>query len=210
MRTVGLVAIAFALSGCIGSGSSVVPPGSATPEIVTPSTSAPASDRLQASPVSEPTSAASAGTPSFSTGTPLVDLLPAELGGTATTKFSFVGSDLSALEPSAAMIFDGVIQQLGAKGADMTIGTATNGKATVVAVRVAGKDAEQIGEAMMSARTLNATTTKDELDLAGKHAVKVTTTISPLPFYMYGAGDVSFTIAGADESIVAEALSKLP
>ena len=208
MRTVGLIAIAFAISGCIGSAPSAQAPGSTTPEIVTPSTAAPASDGAQASPVSEPT--ASAAAPSLSAGTPLVDLLPAELGGTATTKFSFVGSDLSALEPSAAMIFDGIIQQLGAKSADMTIGTATNGKATIVAVRVAGKSAQQVGEAMMSARTLNATTTKDELDLAGKHVVKVTTTIAPLPFYIYGAGDVSFTIAGADESIVAEVLSKLP
>src|SRR4029079_7191611 len=96
------------------------------------------------------------------------------------------------------------------KSADMTIGTATNEKATIVAVRVAGKSAQQVGEAMMSARPLNATTTKDELDLAGKHVVKVTTTIAPLPFYIYGAGDVSFTIAGADESIVAWVLAKRP
>ena len=210
MRTVGLIAFAFAISGCIGSGSSALTPGSAAPGIVTPSASAPASDGLQASPISEPTSSASGAAPSLDAGTPLVDLLPAELGGTATTKFSFIGSDLSALEPSAAMIFDGIIQRLGAKGADMTIGTASNGKASVIAIRVAGKSGQEIGDAMIAGRTLNATTTKDELDLAGKHVVKVTTTISPLPFYIYGAGDVSFTIAGADESIVAEALSKLP
>jgi hypothetical protein len=108
------------------------------------------------------------------------------------------------------MIFDGIVEQLGAKSADLTIGTASNGKASVIAIRVAGKSAQQIGDAMIAGRTLNATTTKDELDLAGKHVVKVTTTIAPLPFYIYGADDVSFTIAGADESIVAEALSKLP
>src|SRR6185503_214757 len=118
-----------------------------------------------------------------------------------TTKFSFVGSNLSALEPSAAMIFDGIVEQLGAKSADLTIGTASNGKASVIAIRVAGKSAQQIGDAMIAGRTLHATTTKDELDLAGKHVVKVTTTIAPLPFYIYGADDVSFTIAGADESI---------
>jgi hypothetical protein len=210
MRTVGLIAIAFAISACIGSAPSAQAPGSAPPEIVTSSGSAPASDGAQASPVSEPTAAHSAAAPSLSAGTPLVDLLPAELGGSATTKFSFVGSDLSDLEPSAAMIFDGIIQQLGAKSTDMTIGTASNGKASVIAIRVAGKYAEQIEDAMMRARTLNATTTKDELDLSGKHVVKVTTTVAPLPFYLYGAGDVSFTIVGADESIVAEALSKLP
>ena len=209
MRTVGLIAIALSISGCIGSGSSALTPGSAAPEVGTPSTAVPSSG-AQASPISGFSAAASIAAPSLSAGTPLVDLLPAELGGVPTTKFSFVGSDLSALEPSAAMIFDGVIQQLGAKGADMTIGTATNGKATIVAVRVAGKYAEQIGEAMMSARTLNANSTKDAIELGGKQAVKVTTTIAPLPFYIYGAGDVSFTIAGADESIVAEALSKLP
>jgi hypothetical protein len=63
---------------------------------------------------------------------------------------------------------------------------------------------------MVAARTLNATTTKDEIDLGGKRVVKITTTIAPLPFYVYGTQDASFTIAGADESIVAEALSKLP
>lgn len=210
MRTVGLVAIALAISGCIGSGALPPSPGSAAPTTVAPSTASPASDGAQASPDSEPTAADSAAAPSLSAGTPLVDLLPAELGGTAITKFSFVGSDLSALEPSAAMIFDGIVEQLGAKSADLTIGTASNGKASVIAIRVAGKSAQQIGDAMIAGRTLNATTTKDELDLAGKHVVKVTTTIAPLPFYIYGADDVSFTIAGADESIVAEALSKLP
>jgi hypothetical protein len=209
VRTVGLIAIALAISGCIGSGSSALTPGSAAPDVATQSTAVPPSD-AQASPISGPTSSASVAAPSLSAGTSLVDLLPAELGGAATTKFSFVGSDLSALEPSAAMIFDGIIQQLGAKSTDLTIGTATNGKATVVAVRVTGKSAQQIGDAMIAGRTLNATTTKDELDLGGKHVVKVTTTIAPLPFYIYGAGDASFTIAGADESIVAEALSKLP
>jgi hypothetical protein len=209
VRTVGLIAIAFAISGCIGSGSSALTPGSAAPGVATPSAAVPSSD-AQASPISGPRSSASGAAPSLSAGTPLVDLLPAELGGVPTTKFSFVGSDLSALEPSAVMIFDGVIQQLGAKSADMTIGTASNGNASVIAIRVAGKSAQQIGDAMIAGRTLNATTTKDELDLGGKHVVKVTTTIAPLPFYIYGTGDVSFTIAGADESIVTEVLSKLP
>ena len=202
--------IALAIAGCGGSTPSGQAPASAAPEPAAPIASAPGSDAPQASPISEPTSAASIVVPSLGAGTPLVDLLPAELGGAATTKFSFVGSDLSAIDPSAVMIFDGVIQQLGAKSADMTIGTASNGKASVIAIRVAGKSAQQIGDAMIASRTLNATTTRDELDLSGKHVVKVTTTIAPLPFYMYGAGDVSFTIAGADESIVAEALSKLP
>ena len=210
MRTVRLIVIALAIAGCGGSTPSGQAPASAAPEPAAPIASAPGSDAPQASPISEPTSAASIVVPSLGAGTPLVDLLPAELGGAATTKFSFVGSDLSAIDPSAVMIFDAVIQRLGAKSADMTIGTASNGKASVIAIRVAGKSAQQIGDAMIASRTLNATTTRDELDLSGKHVVKVTTTIAPLPFYMYGAGDVSFTIAGADESIVAEALSKLP
>ena len=210
MRTVRLIVIALAIAGCGGSTPSGQAPASAAPEPAAPIASAPGSDAPQASPISEPTSAASIVVPSLGAGTPLVDLLPAELGGAATTKFSFVGSDLSAIDPSAVMIFDAVIQRLGAKSADMTIGTASNGKASVIAIRVAGKSAQQIGDAMIASRTLNATTTRDELDLSGKHVVKVTTTIAPLPFYIYGAGDVSFTIAGADESIVAEALSKLP
>lgn len=148
--------------------------------------------------------------PSLGADTPLVDVLPTELGGVATQKLSFVGSDLGTIDPSASMIFEGIITALGADGADMTIGVASTAAASVIAIRVAGKTAAEIGDAMIGIRTLNATTTKDELDLGGKRVVKVTTTIAPLPFYVYGTGDVSFTVAGADESIVAEALSKLP
>jgi hypothetical protein len=210
LRALGGFAIAASIVGCGGSAASGQSPASAAPQTAAPGVSAPGSDGPQASPISYPGAAASIVAPSLGADTPLVDLLPAELGGAATTKFSFVGSDLSAIDPSAVMIFDGVIQQLGAKSTDMTIGTASNGKASVIAIRVAGKSAQQIGDAMIAGRTLNATTTKDELDLSGKHVVKVTTTIAPLPFYIYGAGDISFTIAGTDESIVAEALSKLP
>jgi hypothetical protein len=210
VRAVSAVALAASILGCAGSATSGQTPSSAAADSEAASASAPASDAAQASPISDPGAGGSIVDPPLDADTPLIDLLPAELGGAATTKFSFVGSDLSAIEPSAAMIFDGIIQRLGAKSADMTIGTASNGKASVIAIRVTGKYAEQIGEAMMSARTLDATTTKDAIDLGGKHAVKVTTTIAPLPFYIYGTGDVSFTIAGADESIVAETLSKLP
>jgi hypothetical protein len=156
------------------------------------------------------TPAASVVVPSLGADTPLVDILPAELGGEATQRFSFVGSDLSALDPSAAMIFGSISTILKVDGADMTIGTAANSKASVIAVRVKGKSAQEISDAMVAGRTLNATTTKDELDLGGKHVLKVTTTIAPLPFYVYATGDVSLTVAGADETIVAEALSKLP
>jgi hypothetical protein len=210
VRAVSALALAASIFGCGGSVPSGQTSSSAAAETAAPSTSERASDAAQASPISDPSAGASIVVPSLDADTPLVDLLPAELGGAATTKFSFVGSDLSAIDPSAVMIFDGVIQRLGATSSDMTIGTASNGQASVIAIRVAGKYAEQIGDAMMSARTLNATTTKDAIDLGGKHVVKVTTTIAPLPFYIYGTGDVSFTIAGADEAIVAEALSKLP
>ncbi len=156
------------------------------------------------------TPAPSVAVPSLGAGTPLVDLLPAELGGEATQKYAFVGDDLTALDGSTAMVFGSLQNVLGSDGSDMTIGTASNSKASVIAIRVIGKSAQEIGDAMIAGRTLNATTTKDELDLGGKHVVKVTTTIAPLPFYVYGTGDVSFTIAAADETIVAEALSKLP
>ena len=108
------------------------------------------------------------------------------------------------------MVFGSLQNVLGSAASDMTIGTASNSRASIIAIRVEGKSAQEVGDAMIAGRTLNATTTKDELDLGGKHVVKVTTTIAPLPFYMYGTGDVSFTIAAADETIVAEALSKLP
>jgi hypothetical protein len=210
LRAVGAIALAAAIAACGGPAASGVTPVPAAPETTEPSASTAPSEAAPGSPIPEATPAPSVVVPSLGADTALVDVLPAELGGAPTQKYSFVGSDLSAIDPSAAMIFEGVLAQLGAKSADMTIGTATNAKASVIAIRVAGKSAQEIGDAMVAGRTLNATTTKDELDLSGKHVLKVTTTIAPLPFYVYGTGDVSFTIAGADESIVAEALSKLP
>jgi hypothetical protein len=210
LRAVGVITLAAAIAGCGSPAASGQTPVPAAPETTAPSASTAPSEAAQGSPIPEATPAPSVAVPSLGADTALVDILPAELGGAPTQKFAFVGSDLSAIDPSAVMIFEGVLQQLGAKSADMTIGTATNAKASVIAIRVTGKSAQEIGDAMIAGRTLNATTTKDELDLGGKHVIKVTTTIAPLPFYIYGTGDVSFTIAGADESIVAEALSKLP
>ena len=211
LRAVSALVIAVAIAACGGPAATGQTTASAgTPETAAPSASASSSDGAQSSPILEATPGPSVVVPSLGAATPLVDLLPAELAGAPTQKFSFVGSDLSALDPSAVMIFDGVIQALGADGADMTIGTATNAKASIIAIRVAGKSAQEVGDALIASRTLNATTTKDEVDLGGKHVVRVSTTIAPLPFYVYGTSDVSFTIAGADESIVVEALSKLP
>ena len=160
--------------------------------------------------IPEATPAPSVVAPSLSAGTPLVDILPAELGGEATQKLALVGDDLTSLDGSTAMVFGSLLNFIDADGADMTIGAASTARASVIAIRIKGKSATEVGDAMIKGRTLNATTTMDELDLGGKHVIKVTTTIAPLPFYVYGTQDVSFTIAGADEGIVAEALSKLP
>jgi hypothetical protein len=202
----GLI-MASALAACAGSTSSV-PPASAGVPSVTPSTapSVAATD----DPPATATPGASVTVPSLGAGTALVDVLPKSIGGEATQTLSFVGSDLSSLDPSAAMIFDGLIGIIGKPGSDMTIGVATNAKSSVIAIRVAGTSAQAISDAMVATRTLNATTTKEEVELGGKQVLKVTTTIAPFPFYVYTTGDVSFTVAAADETIAAEALSKLP
>jgi hypothetical protein len=201
-----LLILVAAVAACSSPGAASHPPSagaaSAAPSATQPS-EAP-SGPAEASP------APSVVVGSLGADTALIDILPAELGGEATQKHAFVGSDLSALDSTASMIFVSVGQLLKAADSDMTIGVATNSRASVIAIRVKGKSAQEITDAMVAARTLNATTTKDELDLGGKHVLKVTTTISTLPFYVYGSGDVSFTVAGADETIVAEALSKLP
>jgi hypothetical protein len=201
----GLI-LAAALAACSSPATSSQQPASAAASTPSPAASTAASE-ASATPEAP---AASVVVPSMGADTPLVDLLPAELGGEATQKHAFAGDDLSALDASSAMVFGSLQNVLGSDGSDMTIGTASNSRASIIAIRVEGKSAQEVGDAMIAGRTLNATTTKDELDLGGKHVVKVTTTIAPLPFYMYGTGDVSFTIAAADETIVAEALSKLP
>lgn len=204
---IAAVIIAAIIAGCGGAAPSAQAPTSASAAVE--ASTAPI-ETAASSAIPEATPAPSVVVPSLTAETPLVDILPAELGGEATQTFAFVGDDLSAIGASAAMIFGSVTSILKVDAADMTIGTASNTRASIIAIRVAGKSAQEVTDAMVAARTLNATTTKDEIDLGGKHVIKVTTTIAPLPFYVYGTQDVSFTIAGADEGIVAEALSKLP
>lgn len=180
-------------------------PAAATP---VPSAGATGGDASLAPPSTAP--AASVVVPTLTATTPLIDVLPDEIGGEATQKNALVGSDLSALDASAAMVFGSLLNVLGSAAADMTIGLAANSKASVIAVRVAGKTAAEVGEAMIAGRALNATTTKEDLDLGGKRVIKVVTTTATVPFYVYGVGDVSFTVAAMDETLVAEALSKLP
>ena len=208
LRIGGLIAVVATIAACGGATVTGQTGASAGPAETAPAPTDEATPLSSAIP--EATPAPSVVVPTLTAGTPLVDVLPAELGGQATQKFAFVGDDLGNVDSSAAMIFGSITNILKVDAADMTIGTASNARASIIAIRVAGKSAQDVTDAMVAARTLNATTTKDELDLGGKHVLKVTTTIAPLPFYVYGTQDVSFTIAGADESIVAEALSKLP
>jgi hypothetical protein len=208
LRATTILVLAAVIAGC-GGGAATTQAPSAAPPASTEASAAPSGSALSSA-IPEATPAPSLVVPSLTAETPLVDILPAELGGEATQTFAFVGDDLSAIGASAAMIFGSVTSILKVDAADMTIGTASNSRASIIAIRVAGKSAQEVTDAMVAARTLNATTTKDEIDLGGKRVVKITTTIAPLPFYVYGTQDASFTIAGADESIVAEALSKLP
>jgi hypothetical protein len=197
--------IVLLVAGCGGAPvSSLTVPSAAPP---TPTLSAPASAPATASAAA---ATASASGPAASVDTTLVDLLPDELGGDATQKLAIEGDHLTTLDSSAAMIFISVLAQLGADAGDMKAAAATNTKASIIAIRVAGKGAQQISDAMKLGRTLNAATSETPLDLGGKHVVKITTSSAPVPFYLYGSGDISFTVAATDESIVAEAFSKLP
>jgi hypothetical protein len=208
LRVATILVVAAVLTGCGGGAPSTQAPSAAPP--ATSEASGAAVESATASAIPEATPAPPVVVPSLTADTPLVDILPAELGGEATQKLALVGDDLTSLDGSTAMVFGSLLNFIDAEGADMTIGAASNARASVIAIRIKGKSATEVGDAMIKGRTLNATTTSDELDLGGKHVIKITTTIAPLPFYVYGAQDVSFTIAGADESIVTEALSKLP
>jgi hypothetical protein len=208
LRATTILVLAAVIAGCGGGAAATQAPSGAPP--ASTEASAARSGSALSSAIPEATPAPSLVVPSLTAETPLVDILPAELGGEATQTVAFVGDDLSAIGASAAMIFGSVTSILKVDAADMTIGTASNTRASIIAIRVAGKSAQEVTDAMVAARTLNATTTKDEIDLGGKRVVKITTTIAPLPFYVYATQDVSFTIAGADEGVVTEALSKLP
>ena len=58
--------------------------------------------------------------PTLTATTPLIDVLPAEIGGEAMQKNALVGSDLSALGADAAMVFGSLLNVLGSPDADMT------------------------------------------------------------------------------------------
>jgi hypothetical protein len=210
LRLGSVLVLATMIAACGGAAATGEPGATDGPAAATPVPSA-AETGGAASLAPPPTAPpASVVVPTLTATTPLIDVLPAEIGGEATQKNALSGSDLSALDASAAMVFGSLLNVLGSPDADMTIGLASNSKASVIAVRVAGKTAAEVGEAMIAGRALNATTTKEDLDLGGRQVVKVTTTTATVPFYVYGAGDVSFTVAAMDETLVAEALSKLP
>ncbi len=210
LRLGGVLVLAATILACGGSAASGQPSATNSPASATPVASAAGTGGAESIAPPPTTPAASVVVPTLTATTPLIDVLPAEIGGEAMQKNALSGSDLSALDASAAMVFGSLLNVLGSPDADMTIGLAGNSKASVIAVRVAGKTAAEVGEAMIAGRALNATTTKEDLDLGGKRVVKVTTTTATVPFYVYGAGDVSFTVAATDETLVAEALSKLP
>jgi hypothetical protein len=209
-RLAGVLVLAATIAACGGAAATGEPGATDGPAAATPAPSAPATGGGASLAPSPTAPVASVVVPTLTATTPLIDVLPAEIGGEAMQKNALDGTDLSAIQAEAAMVFGSLLNVLGSPDADMTIGLATNSKASVIAVRVAGKTAAEVGEAMIAGRALNATTTKEDLDLGGKRVVKVTTTTATVPFYVYGAGDVSFTVAATDETLVAEALSKLP
>ena len=210
LRLGGVLVLAATISACGGAAASNPPASADGPVEATPAPSAPETGGAEASTPPDTTPSASFVVPTLTATTPLVDVLPEEIGGEVTQRNALVGSDLSAIQPEAAMVFGSLLNVLGSPDSDLTIGLASNSKSSVIAVRVAGKTAAEVGEAMIQGRTLNATTTKEDLDLGGKRVTKVVTSTATVPFYVYGAGDVSFTVAAVDETVVAEALSKLP
>lgn len=197
-----VMALGAALAACGGasptgaSGTPASTPGGAGPTGPGTATSPPAQ-----SPAAIPTLAAD---------TPLADLLPATLDGGPMQRFAVNGDDLSQLDSEAAMIFGGIQNVLGKPASDMHIGIATGPTASVIALRVAGTSAQEISDAMIGVRVLNATTNRDELDVDGRQVVKIVTTTATTPFYVYAAGDVSFTIAATSEAIALEAIRQLP
>ena len=81
-----------------------------------------------------------------------LDLLPNELGGEATQKHAFVGDDLSALDAPAPWSSGASRTFLVLRRSDMTIGTASNSRASIIAIRVTGKSAQEVSDAMIAGR----------------------------------------------------------
>jgi hypothetical protein len=205
LRSSGLAAIVAVVAAC-GGAAATGAPGTGAPATGAPATQAPGTQ----APVG------SVG-PGFSFTLPsedkaLEDILPDEVAGEAVQKASMSGA--SIFQGGGSEDMQAMIVKLGKSPDDMSAAFGGNSKASIVAFRVKGSDANSIYNAFVEAADPADVVSVTDVTVAGKSAKKVVGEDEGTTSYVYLYGDavvVVSTMAGElDQQVLDEIFSKLP
>lgn len=196
---VALVALVAACGGAASSGA--------------PATSAPVATQGAAATQAP----AGSGGPGFSFDLPSEDeelekILPDEVGGEPVQKASMSGA--SIFQGGGTEDMQAMITKLGKSPDDLSAAFGGNSKASIVAFRVKGADANAIYQAFVEAADPEDVVSVTDVTVAGKSAKKIVGEDAGTTSYVYLYGDavvVVSTMAGElDQQVLDEIFSKLP
>lgn len=204
-RPPGLLAVAavIALVAACGGSVSTGAPSTGAPATGAPSTGAPSTAAPGAS-----------GLPGFSFELPsedkaLEDVIPDEIGGEAVLKSSMTGGGSLPSEDVEAML-----NKLGKTATDMSAAFGGNSKASIIAFRVKGADANALFTAFRDAADPDDVAQISDITVSGKSARKVVSADASTTTYIYVQGDTLVTVStltgDVDPAILNEIFSKLP
>ncbi len=190
------------------------PSGSTAPTSGAVATNAPATQ----APVATPGGPTDGGLPtfvlpSFNADVDLEALLPDELGGTATQKFSMAGDSFMGTGGQGSEELNAVLGQFGKSVADLSVGFAGTDKIVVIAYQIEGVPASVVFPAFLAAAQQDAEVTITDVTIGGKAVKKAVSADSEMgTTYVYASGDVLFIVGGdgVSEALLTEAFQKLP
>ena len=206
IRSAGMLTAAVALVAACGSPASSGAPATGAPATVAPATQAPATQGA----------VWSAG-PGFSFQLPsedkaLEDVLPDEVGGEPVQKASMSGA--SIFQGGGTEDMQAMITKLGKSPDDLSAAFGGNSKASIIAFRVKGADANAIYQAFVDAADPADVASITDVSISGKSAKKVVGEDAGTTSYVYLYGDavvVVSTMAGdLDQQVLDEIFQKLP
>lgn len=200
-RLLALVAAATtAIAACGGSAATGAPSDAAA-------TSAPATQGAASQ------APLGSGGPGFSFSLPSEDkdleaIIPDEIGGEAVVKSSMGGGSMPSEDMTA------MLQKLGKTPADLSAAFGGNSKASLVAVRVKGTDANALFEAFKEGAAAGEVGEVTDVTIAGKQAKRVVSGDGATTSYLYVRGDTLITVGtmawDIDQQVLDEIFSKLP
>jgi hypothetical protein len=198
LLAVGLLAVLLAACGGSSPSESTAASEDDAPSVEAPESEAPASEAAE-SEAAEPSDDGGSG----SSGTPLADLLPDNLGGQARQDI-----DLFDDQTLAAMF-----AQQGVEVGDVDFLIATYGDSGLGVTAIRVPDMEQANMEMLARLMAGMPETQgstETAEIGGKTVIAITPDGSDEVGYLYFADGAAFVIAGGSEDQAAELLSQLP